>query len=284
MTIINFYKKPFETTKLSLNYCKNKIQIYNTPNCKTLLLINLCFLLFSSTYYFVIKWIILGILSSIGLGSGVPTGLFYVFPYIYDYVKNNNNDNFISLYLNLVIPLSLWGLGSALGEIPPYIVSKKILNKNEKIKELTNSDYTIVKYTKEYMINFIKKYDSYAVIVFAAYPNATFDMCGITCGIINMPFKKFLTSTIIGKVFIKTQLQLLFFITIFSEYYYNIFSQYLYLPEFDINQTSSTTYFIYIWNILVSILFMYFIIDLINDTANKQLNINNIKSTTAYFL
>ena len=287
---INFYKNPIETTKLSLTYCKNKIQMYNTPNCKALLLINLFMLLFSSTYYFVLKWIILGVLSSIGLGSGVPTGLFYVFPYIYNYVQSSD-ENFLNIYLNLVIPISLWGLGSALGEIPPYIVSKKILNKNSKIQELTNSDYKIVKYTKQYMVDFIKKYDSQAVILFAAYPNATFDMCGITCGIIDMPFKKFITSTIIGKVFIKSQIQLLFFIIIFSEYYYNIVSQYLYLPEFDFNNNSSSSYFVYIWNIIVSILFIYFIISVINETANKQLNINNlktqnlnnVKSTSAYF-
>ena len=128
---------------------------------------------------------------SIGL-VGVPTGLLYVFPYIYNYVQNSNQ-NFLTIYFNLVIPISLWGLGSALGEIPPYIVSKKILNKNSKIQELTNSDYKIVKYTKQYMVDFIKKYDSYAVIIFAAYPNATFDMW-VFCGIINMPLKIFYIS------------------------------------------------------------------------------------------
>jgi hypothetical protein len=275
---INFYKEPIKTTKLSLTYCKNKIKTYNTPITKTILLINLFLIMFSSTYFFILKWISLGILSSIGLGSGVPTGILYVFPYIYNYVQKNHNDNFLSIYLNLLIPISLWSLGSAIGEIPPYFVSKKIINKNARIQELTNSDYKIIKFTKKYMIDFIKNYDAYAVVIFASWPNAFFDMCGITCGILDMNFKKFITSTIIGKVFIKSQLQLLFFIIVFSDYYYNIISNYIYLPKTELNETTSTsTYFVIMWNIFISILFIYFIIDVIIETADKQLKLNNKK-------
>jgi hypothetical protein len=66
---INFYKEPIKTTKLSLTYCKNKIKTYNTPITKTILSINLFLIMFSSTYFFILKWIL------------------YVFPYIYNYVQ-----------------------------------------------------------------------------------------------------------------------------------------------------------------------------------------------------
>jgi vacuole membrane protein 1 len=104
-------------------------------------------------------WVLLGILSSIGLGTGMHTGLLFLFPHIMfvclaaetcrglDFTSWTNmwfsaNDSFIcrsiksesspssalplffGIFSKIFIPCFLWGLGSAIGEIPPYAISK----------------------------------------------------------------------------------------------------------------------------------------------------------------
>lgn len=51
----------------------------------------------------------------------------------------------------------------------------------------------------------------------SAWPNMAFDLCGICCGHFLMPFWTFLGATLLGKAVIKSNLQAMFFITIFTD-------------------------------------------------------------------
>eukprot|EP01083_Nonionella_stella_P123986 373977_1 len=97
----------------------------------------------------ILWWLILGILSSIGLGTGMHSGLLFLFPFIgqvcmtaatchslefhtfgdYAFIciekheESESTVTFWGLFFKVFIPCFLWGSGTAIGEIPPYAVS-----------------------------------------------------------------------------------------------------------------------------------------------------------------
>jgi len=105
---------------------------------------------------YVIWWVGLGILSSIGLGSGLQSGVLFLFPHIMKvclaaqtcqslgfesmseiWFRNSENlfvcpkhdgdspsVSFINIWLKVFPPSFLWATGTAIGEIPPYWMSK----------------------------------------------------------------------------------------------------------------------------------------------------------------
>jgi membrane protein YqaA with SNARE-associated domain len=204
---------------------------------------------------YTVWWIGLGILSSIGIGTGIHTGLLFLFPhcikviYAINYCKStefsvqddilfkltdwidvctNSKDTSIKMsdivfwdyYSMLIITCILWGFGSSLGEIPPYYLSLVRNYLNEDISELTNDTKNgwMVKVNK-WMVHFIKKYGFYGVLAMASYPNMFFDLVGISCGYFKMSFWKFYSATFLGKAIIKMNLQTLFLIIIINEHY-----------------------------------------------------------------
>lgn len=54
----------------------------------------------------------------------------------------------------------------------------------------------------------------------ASWPNAAFDMCGMCCGYVQMPFWTFFIATSLGKGVIKTNGQVVFFITLFGKVFF----------------------------------------------------------------
>jgi len=125
----------------------------------------------------------------------------------------NNTDyvvypSYIYIIFKCLPQIILWGVGSALGELPPYLLAYDckdididfIKNKNinrlyEKIKSLFDFNNPNVIFT--------------SILLMASWPNLTFDMCGILCGYYNIKLGDFLIPTIIGKTLIKAPLQCL---------------------------------------------------------------------------
>jgi len=85
------------------------------------------------------------------------------------------------------------------------------------------------------MIQFLKIYGFYGVILLASVPNLAFDLCGICCGQFLMPFHTFFIATFIGKVIIRNSYQSLLYVIIFNEIYLekilNIFIIILIFPK-----------------------------------------------------
>uniref|UniRef100_M4F757 Vacuole membrane protein KMS1 n=1 Tax=Brassica campestris TaxID=3711 RepID=M4F757_BRACM len=81
----------------------------------------------------------------------------------------------------------LWGIGTALGELPPYFISRAVF------------------LGAEWMEWFL---------VLASVPNPLFDLAGIMCGQFGIPFWEFFLATLIGKAIIKTHIQTIFIICV----------------------------------------------------------------------
>jgi len=57
------------------------------------------------------------------------------------------------------------------------------------------------------IVQLIEKYRFLAIMMFAAIPNPLFDLAGVVCGHMLVPFWTFFGATVIGKAFIKVLLQ-----------------------------------------------------------------------------
>lgn len=211
---------------------------------------------------FVVWWSGLGILSSIGLGTGMHSGLLFLFPHIYFVVSTaekcghlnfdsrlnmwNNvmkpgdtfsclspalpssydlNVTFSGLFAKCALACILWGIGTAIGELPPYATAyaARLAGKEDEFEEMLaeseidNKD--VVARMKKWMIDIVEKWGFWGVLLLSSYPNAIFDLTGICCGHIGMHWTLFLSAVIIGKAFIKANGQLVFFILLFSSRY-----------------------------------------------------------------
>ncbi|KAF8821736.1 putative TDC1 [Cardiosporidium cionae] len=208
----------------------------------------------------IVWWVGLGILSSVGLGTGMHSGLLFLFPHFFlicstsemcsslnfdartnmwqnamqtsehfQCISQNASDAFdskITLFglILKVFPYGfLWGVGSAIGELPPYLASyaTALARKNdeefEELKAGINSNKrTFIQRMKLWTMEMVENYGSLSVLLLSAWPNAFFDLCGIVCGHFLMPFWRFFMALFVGKAVIKIFIQCCFFILLFS--------------------------------------------------------------------
>ncbi|XP_073653677.1 vacuole membrane protein 1 isoform X3 [Tursiops truncatus] len=190
-------------------------------------------------------WIGLGILSSVGLGTGLHTFLLYLLtcvsldktekekklpkgPHIASvtlaaYECNSVNfpeppypDQIIcpdeegtegtislwSIISKVRIEACMWGIGTAIGELPPYFMARAARLSGA---ELDDEDYQEFEEMLEHAET-------------AQIPNPLFDLAGITCGHFLVPFWTFFGATLIGKAIIKMHIQKIFVIITFSKH------------------------------------------------------------------
>ena len=290
----------FNTFTLSAKYIKNIIKNFTTDYKLHfymkihylgyyLILLSLITSLYNLNIliYNSIAWVIYGVLSSIGLGSGIHTGILFLFPHVNQIYKtsikcNNTHFNQYSYYNNTAFEcldkynefdklssgnlnndiffkalpaVFLWGIGTALGEVPPYLLSKTIENKQ--VFESYFKGKT--KYCLDFIVKYLIKFRFLTILFMASWPNATFDMCGMACGFYRVPLSIFLTATIIGKAFIKAPIQLYLYINYFSGI----------IPEI------SSSIFGTIWALFVTIITSYFILISLHTLAKRQFTIEN---------
>jgi len=119
-------------------------------------------------------------------------------------------------------PAIIWGIGTALGELPPYATSyaaRKAGLEDESYQEFLNgkSSFELVSRMKSWMVDFLQKYGFFGVFLMSAWPNAMFDLVGLCCGHFLMPFYSFISAVILGKGIVKVTGQIIFFVSVFSE-------------------------------------------------------------------
>ena len=213
-----------------------------------------------SSLSFISWWVGLGILSSIGLGTGMHSGLLFLWPHVfrvvttvekcghtdfesYSDVWGTRGDHAFSCKLDVTpkgevgalglwkkvgLECFLWGLGTAIGEIPPYALcysARTAGKKNEDFEEAFSSEGggdkgALSGYMGswlEWMLRLVEKHGLAAVVLLSAWPNAAFDMCGMACGHFLMPFWTFFVGLVIGKACIKVHLQCAVFLVLFRE-------------------------------------------------------------------
>ncbi|KAK9073885.1 hypothetical protein SSX86_006479 [Deinandra increscens subsp. villosa] len=117
----------------------------------------------------------------------------------------------------------LWGLGTALGELPPYFISRAASISGEKIdaaEELdassaeTNGVASNLNHMKRWFLSHAQYLNFFTILVLASVPNPLFDLAGIMCGQFGVPFWKFFLATLIGKAIVKTHIQTVFIISV----------------------------------------------------------------------
>lgn len=198
-------------------------------------------------------WLGLGILSSIGLGTGLHTFLLYLGPHIasvtlaaYECGSLNFPEppypnkilcpsvvdprwatNMLNIMQKVYLEAIMWGAGSAVGELPPYFIARAArlsdsntsdsndaqIEDDQKLPEISTTSNNLELAVK----NIIEKVGFFGILACASIPNPLFDLAGIMCGHFSVPFWKFFGATLIGKAIIKMTIQKLFIIIALNE-------------------------------------------------------------------
>ncbi|XP_068159047.1 vacuole membrane protein 1 [Drosophila tropicalis] len=206
--------------------------------------------------WFFIYWLGLGVLSSVGLGTGLHTFLLYLGPHIASvtlagYECNSLNfpqppypdeivcpdepyvkrmPNIWSIMSKVRMEAFLWGAGTALGELPPYFMAKAArlsgydpddaeeLAEFEALNAKRNQkNLSLMDKGKLFMERVVERVGFFGILACASIPNPLFDLAGITCGHFLVPFWTFFGATLIGKAIIKMHIQKVFVIIAFNE-------------------------------------------------------------------
>ncbi|KAJ2402499.1 hypothetical protein GGI10_005879, partial [Coemansia sp. RSA 2530] len=196
-------------------------------------------------------WVMLGVLSSIGLGAGLHTFVLFLGPHIaritltaYECghtafpVRGPNafqcGTNVaaaaipatFSAILSMVIIESLcWGAGTAIGELPPYFIARAasaagqgdIEYQRLRRKAAGGGSLSVKDRALLSIYHLLRRFGFAGILVFAAIPNPLFDLAGITCGHFKVPFWTFFGATFIGKSLVKSSIQTAVVITAFSK-------------------------------------------------------------------
>ncbi|XP_038721825.1 vacuole membrane protein KMS1-like isoform X1 [Tripterygium wilfordii] len=129
-----------------------------------------------------------------------------------------------SILPQIQIEAILWGLGTALGELPPYFISRAARLSGSKVDAMEELDdpssedngviATHLKQIKRWLLSHSQHMNFFTILVLASVPNPLFDLAGIMCGQFGIPFWKFFLATSIGKAIIKTHIQTVFIISV----------------------------------------------------------------------
>jgi len=272
------YNNFFETMSLFGNICYDKISEFYVPLRRvTVCSFILVYIDFFAPYFqFITRrlfsyciWFLLGILSSIGFGTGMQTGVLFVFPEIIaEYQRNIGT--YENIYTNiyhcfaLCLPMVLiWGLGTAFGELPPYFIARKMNYKDskglDKMYKLLGDNSDTIKNNVNNTVEKFRKNKNYSfitIVCLSAWPNAMFDICGIAAGLVKLRVDEFLIPTIIGKALIKTPIQLGFILYSYAHYGDTIM------------QNNEISYLYYLWNTFVISFTLYVFKEYIENIVN----------------
>lgn len=209
--------------------------------------------LIQSQVWWCLYWVGLGVLSSVGLGTGLHTFLLYLGPHIASVTMaawECRSTDFpappyphhiqcpaegVPMAMSLWLIMSkirlesfMWGAGTALGELPPYFMARAARLSggsidDDDLKELEQisdkSDLSVWQRLKLAMHSLVQRAGFVGILLCASIPNPLFDLAGITCGHFLVPFTTFFGATLIGKAVIKMHIQMLFVILIFTKHH-----------------------------------------------------------------
>ncbi|WCJ23729.1 Vacuole membrane protein KMS1 [Euphorbia peplus] len=118
----------------------------------------------------------------------------------------------------------LWGIGTALGELPPYFISRaaslsgstmeEVEELNASSSEETGTIATYLNRIKRWLLSHSQHLNFFTILLLASVPNPLFDLAGIMCGQFGVSFWTFFFATLIGKAIIKTHIQTVFIICV----------------------------------------------------------------------
>ncbi|KAH7522337.1 hypothetical protein FEM48_Zijuj07G0127700 [Ziziphus jujuba var. spinosa] len=128
-----------------------------------------------------------------------------------------------SILPQVQIEAVLWGVGTAIGELPPYFISRAASLSGDKLDAMGELDdssegsgfiSTHLNRIKRWFLSHAQHLNFFTILVLASVPNPLFDLAGIMCGQFGIPFWKFFLATLFGKAIIKTHIQTVFIISV----------------------------------------------------------------------
>ena len=196
----------------------------------------------------ILTFFILGVMSSIGFGVGIPTRILFLWPYI----LRHRTGNFIGDMASFLPVVMTHDAGSAFGELPPFLSSQMIISK----LNLANTE-SLSGRTHMWFVKKMKKNGFYWLIALSCWPNMTFDAAGLAAGAVGMPFREFISATLIGKAVIRGPISCAFVL------YSAAFSpEWLNSPASDYSMG---------WYVIVLVLTCYFMWKICVETAKEEL-------------
>ncbi|KAG6448825.1 hypothetical protein O3G_MSEX005723 [Manduca sexta] len=188
-------------------------------------------------------WVVLGVCSSVGLGTGLHTFLLYLGPHIArvtlaayecgalnfpeppypnDIICPTDVDpssavSIWSIMSKVRVESMLWGAGTALGELPPYFMARAARLSGGGVAELNANDDSRTGRAKIMVQKLVQRVGFAGILACASVPNPLFDLAGLTCGHFLVPFWTFFGATVLGKAVIKMHIQKMFVIVAFNE-------------------------------------------------------------------
>ncbi|CAA6667312.1 unnamed protein product [Spirodela intermedia] len=147
-------------------------------------------------------------------------------------------DSLVAVPLSNILPqiqteAILWGIGTALGELPPYFISKagkiffsffnykpvwRPIGSVEELNTPSSDDdgltSALLNRIKHQILAHAQHLNFFTILLLASVPNPLFDLAGILCGQFGIPFWKFFLATLTGKAIIKTHIQTIFIISL----------------------------------------------------------------------
>merc|ERR1719357_1721107 len=202
-------------------------------------------------------WVGLGVLSSVGLGTGLHTFILYLGPHIAavtmaayecgstDFPSPPYPESIVcpeqspetravisiwAIMAKVRIEAFCWGAGTALGELPPYFMARAHrlsgydsdeeddeFDELQEIKNQNQEEMSWFDRAKLGVERLVEKVGFFGILACASIPNPLFDLAGITCGHFLVPFWTFFGATLIGKAVIKMHIQKIFVILAFNQ-------------------------------------------------------------------
>jgi len=251
---------------LESGYQLKSLYRWSKTHVKTILLILLTILIIGFAYripgrhqkylqhayaklYWYGRWVFLGILSSIGLGTGLHTFILYLGPHIAKVTLSAyecNSVNFpeppypdeiicpstvsastvitiLTIVSKVRLESFLWGAGTAIGELPPYFMARAARLSGEKLDEEEDDEDSKWHAVKSTIKTLVERVGFLGILACASIPNPLFDFAGFACGHFLVPFWTFFGATLIGKAIIKVHIQMLFVIVAFNEHHFEYF-------------------------------------------------------------
>ncbi|KAJ2799989.1 hypothetical protein H4R21_003349 [Coemansia helicoidea] len=194
-------------------------------------------------------WVVLGVLSSVGLGAGLHTFVLFLGPHIarvtltahecasvsfavrgagaFQCARSAGPDlaSFAAIMRKVLVESLCWGAGTAVGELPPYFIARAASvagtgeAEHQRLQRQAAAGGALALKDRALLriYGLLQRFGFVGILVFAAIPNPLFDLAGITCGHFKVPFWTFFGATFLGKSVIKSTLQASVVVTAFSK-------------------------------------------------------------------
>lgn len=139
-------------------------------------------------------FLFMGVCSSISLGTGLPLGVFYMWPQV---VTDSVRAPTTFAAICCVAPRVLsYYLGSSLGELPPFYMAKTLV-KDSPHEEMIR-----------WAVHKVHDYRVMFIVGMSAWPSVLVDIAGVAAGLANMAMPEFLGGVIFGKVCLRAPILL----------------------------------------------------------------------------